>query len=94
MGYRIVYDGREGKYEVRRCNQDRIFVLIGLLFLLIFALWQDGASYIRDALIPGDNRVTMSALRNLTEELRQGTDLQDAVVTFCGDVIHGSVPEY
>lgn len=93
MGYRIVYDGREGKYEVRRCNQDRIFVLIGLLFLLIIALWQDGASYIRDALIPGDNRVTMSALRNLTEELRQGTDLQDAVVTFCGEVIHGSVPE-
>ena len=92
MGYRIVYDGRAGKYEVRSCNPGRFRLFLGLALLITLAFWQEGKDYIREALVPGDNQTTLLALKNLSEELRQGEGLRESVTAFCLDVIHGSVP--
>lgn len=96
LGYRIEYDGREGKYEIRRYNPYRLPVLlcvaVCLFLLLTFCFWQEGADYIKEAMIPGENAVTVAAFENLTQRLRQGETLQDAVTAFCIDVIHGSAP--
>jgi hypothetical protein len=92
MGYRIVYDGREGKYEVKAHNPMRIWVALGVALLLIFSFWETGGEYVREALIPGDNQVTLAAVRSLKERLSQGVAWQEAVGAFCTDVIHGSIP--
>lgn len=96
LGYRIEYDGREGKYEIRRYYPYRLpalFLAAASLFLVLtFAFWEAGADYIREALIPGENAVTVAAFENLTKRLRQGENLGDAVTEFCMDVIHGSAP--
>lgn len=92
MGYRIVYDARGGKYEVRVHRPWRFWIVCGISLLLIFVFWEDGAAYIREAMIPGDNQVTLAALRNLSEQLRQGENIRTAVEVFCRDVIHGTIP--
>lgn len=91
VGYRIVYDSSAGKYEVKEERPFRFFVLLGVLFLLTFVFWKEGREYIQEALIPGDNETTINALKNMTSQLRQGSGLRDAVVTFCTDVIHGTI---
>lgn len=96
--YRIEYDGRAGKYEVRRYSPYRLpallFTAACLFLLLTFAFWDAGADYIKEALIPGENAVTIAAFENLADRLRQGERLTEAVAAFCSDVIHGSVPAY
>ena len=96
LGYRIEYDGGIGKYEVRKYSPYKRPALLAaavcLFFLLTFCFWPEGADYIREALIPGENAVTATAFENLTQRLRQGENLQDAVTAFCSDVIHGPAP--
>lgn len=96
MGYRIEYDGRAGKYEIRSRSPWRFPLLlscaVGLFLLATFPFWEEGAEYIREALVPGENEVTTAALKNLTARLRQGDSLRDAVTAFCQDVIHGVLP--
>ena len=96
LGYRIEYDGGVGKYEVRKYSPYKrpalLTAAVCLFLLLTFFLWPEGADYIREALIPGENAVTAAAFENLTQRLRQGEPLQDAVTAFCSDVIHGSIP--
>lgn len=92
MGYRIVYDARGGKYEVRVHRPWHFWIVCSISLLLIYVFWEDGAAYIREAMIPGDNQVTLAALRNLSEQLRQGENIRTAVEVFCRDVIHGTIP--
>lgn len=91
LGYRIVYDGRAGKYEVKEDRSFRFWMLTGVMLLLTLLFWKEGREYIQEALIPGDNETTIGALKNMTSQLRQGSGLRDAVVTFCNEVIHGTV---
>lgn len=93
MSYRIEYDERIDKYELVR-NETSLFpkmltASFGLFLLLTFCLWQEGAELLKSILIPGDDVVTVQAFRNMTNDLRSGAGLEDAVYTFCRCVIYG-----
>ena len=96
MGYRIEYDSGAGKYEIRKNNPflgPALFgCTVGLLLTLIFTFWEAGGDYIRDALIPGENQVTLEALETLSQRLRQGESFQDSVAAFCTEILHGTFP--
>lgn len=95
MGYRIEYDRGTGSYEVTKDTPWRFGVLtvisFGLFLLLSSWFWPEGIEFIRDLMIPGDDAVTIQAFQNLTQELRGGTDVRDAVTAFCHEVIRGEV---
>lgn len=91
MGYRIVYDGQAKKYEVHsERNVFSVFVFIGaaLLATALF-FWPQGLEMLRSGLIPGEDAVTVQAFHNMTDDLRSGATVGEAVEVFCRFVIHG-----
>jgi hypothetical protein len=42
---------------------------------------------VQEVLLPGDPAVTAAALENMTEGLRSGESLLDAVTAFCREII-------
>lgn len=96
MGYRIEYDNRVGKYEIHRMRP-RTFPWLLLLSVLLFALltfgfWEEGAAVLSEALIPGDEEITQRAWSLLTDDLKSGAELREALTVFCREVIHGADP--
>lgn len=93
MGYRIEYDRGNRVYEVRRERPCRFPLLLAAcfgLFLLGSAyFWPEGAGMLRSALIPGEDAVTVQAFQTMTDDLRSGATITDAVEAFCRYVIHG-----
>ena len=93
MGYRIDYDRGNGKFEVSESHPWRFPLILGGLICLLFMFtphfWADGVCALRSALIPGDDAVTVQAFQTLTEDLRSGTSVAEAVEAFCRLVIHG-----
>ena len=95
MAYRIEYDTRMGKFEIRSSKKRSLFPLFfaaafSLFLIFTFLFWDAGADCIRSVLIPGEDAETLEALRNLTQDMRQGIPLGEAVEAFCRDLIHGS----
>ena len=94
MAYRIVYE--ETKVKPQRRDKASLPVpLLSLLFFLVFLMligqfWPEGASWIRNALIPGDPDKTMQALQVLSRELHSGVPIGAAVEDFCKDIITGA----
>jgi hypothetical protein len=91
MGYRIEYDGQAGKYEVRpERNVMPILLLFVAAFLTAaFCFRPQIAQELRGFLIPGEDAVTVQAFRNMTDDLRSGATVGEAVEAFCRFVIHG-----
>ena len=91
MGYRIEYDSCGSKYEIRRENY--FLLKIGFLMLLILALglclWPQGTRTLRSFLIPGEDAVTVQAFHTLTDDLRSGATIPDALEAFCQYVLYG-----
>ena len=90
MGYRIDYDGRAGKYEVKPEGRvlPKIF-LCGIILAATLCLWPQGAKELRSFLIPGEDAVTVQAFQNMTDDFRGGATVGEAVEAFCRYVIHG-----
>ena len=92
MSYQIVYGSEKkppehpGKHSLRTSLAAGILliVLVGTLRFTGIGtmLWQK--------LIPGDPEVTTAAFQNMTEYLRNGRSISDAVVVFCETVIEGA----
>lgn len=92
MGYRIEYDRGNGKYEVREEHPYRFVLLLGVLVfsaLLASCFLPNWTAAVRSVLIPGDDAVTVQAFECMTDDLRSGAKVFDAVKTFCRFVIHG-----
>lgn len=91
MSYRIEYDRRVGKFEVHRERRYWYCVLgAAALFLLVtLCFWPAGAQAFRAVLIPGEDAVTAQAFRTMTDDLRSGAPVGEAVEAFCRYVIHG-----
>ncbi len=91
MSYRIEYDNGAGKYEIRR--EQRVLPMILWVsmagFLLTMCFWPEAAAQVRSFLIPGEDAVTIQAFSAMTDDLRSGAELRDAVEGFCRLVIHG-----
>jgi hypothetical protein len=93
MGYRIEYDPGNGKYEVKSDKSVKILLILagfaGML-LLIHHFAPESAGILRGMLIPGEDAVTVQAFENMTDDLRSGAALGEALEGFCRYVIHGS----
>lgn len=92
MGYIIEYDSFEKRYEVRRTYPFRFGLLlaaaVALFLFLSFQFWPKGSAFLRAALIPGEEAVTVQAFENLTQDLKAGAPMAEALEAFCVEVIH------
>ena len=46
-----------------------------------------GLTWVQEILLPGDPEVTAAALHNMTDGLRNGDSLLDAVTAFCREIV-------
>lgn len=93
MSYRIEYDRDSRKYEVQNDHSERFFLFTMTAFvvfvLISFAFWPEGAAKLKSMLIPGEDAVTVQAFQTMTNDLRSGATVSEAVEAFCRFVIHG-----
>jgi hypothetical protein len=90
MSYRIEYDCSVGKYEVRRQN-NRYYAGLGILAVLLCCLvWPRGREVLVSVMIPGEDAVTAAAFQVMTDDLRTGSGLGQAIMDFCRVVVHGA----
>jgi len=93
MSYRIEYDNRIGKYEVRKGQPKKISSLLIIAVVGVICgtmLLPEGVAELRSWFIPGDDTVTVQAFHIMTDDIRSGASLTDALYTFCHYVIHGA----
>ena len=90
MAYRIDYSTHSSP-KIDSPGKQRITAMAAgffLLFLLLVNLfWPAGTEIVRQALIPGDPEVTVTAVDNLVSGLKDGQQLSDAVTAFCREII-------
>ena len=91
MPYRIEYDKSSTKYEIRNRNSFRFPLILLASYILFYCLtsafWPEGRALIRELIIPGDNGATWEAFSVMTGELRSGASFDDAIYTFCYEII-------
>lgn len=93
MGYRVEYPSGT-KVPVGKKKSSKTLPLTVLFFPLFLLLagkfWHQGATILRDALLPGDAAVTAAALQDLTAALKTGEPFVSALADFCRQVIQGA----
>lgn len=90
MAYRIDYGSSGKRYrKIRRLPPSAYKTLFVIAALVIVALSIKifGLSWIRQILLPGDPDVTAAALENMTDGLKNGESILEAVTTFCREII-------
>ncbi len=98
MGYIIAYDGAEPCAKPAACRTSRLSLFtLGffLAFLLLTKLfWPAGSDHLMRFFLPGDPEVTGQAVTVLIDNLREGEPVEDALKTFCGEIItHAKYPD-
>lgn len=98
MAYRIEYDSLNRKYEISSPNRSHFPVLlvgaVTAFFLLTASFWPEGWTTLRDILIPGDDAVTLQALESMSDNLRSGMELEEAITSFCREIMDGASGSY
>ena len=93
MGYRIEYGGNGTATYLNEKEGGHRWLLTAGFFLLFCALmstlWPDQWQQAKDYWIPGDPAVTKAAFSEMTQQLKAGDSWEDAVVTFCREVMDG-----
>lgn len=91
MAYRIDYGSAGSQRKTLQKNIPTPVIKTALLVLALVAgaivMKVVGLTWIRDVLLPGDPEITAAALQNMTDHLRNGESLLDAVTTFCKEII-------
>lgn len=91
MAYRIDYGSGSNQRKPLRKNIPAPVIKTALFVLALvagaMAMKVVGLSWVRDVLLPGDPEITATALQNMTDNLRSGESLLDAVTTFCREII-------
>lgn len=91
MAYRIDYgsEGVQRKTLRRKLSMPVMKAAFFVLALVAGAVTIKvvGLTWVRDVLLPGDPEVTATALENMTDGLRSGESLLDAVTAFCREII-------
>ena len=90
MSYRINYDKKSEKYEVKKDTDVFPWFLaaFGLFLIMIFSLRAESPEALREILIPGEDSVTLQAFHSMTDDLRSGATITDAIECFCRTVLH------
>ena len=66
----------------------KILLSLCLVLLLIFgAVKLLSNDFVQNFLIPGDPRITKAAFSEMTQNIREGQPVEDAVVAFCKQII-------
>lgn len=91
MGYRIDYGPAEPQKKNKLWETVKMQVLTAV-FAAAFTIgvrtwWPEGTAQLRAWLLPGEPSVTQTAFSNLVDDLRNGTQLGDAVTAFCREII-------
>jgi hypothetical protein len=91
MSYRIEYDRGTEKYEIKENVGIILWMITGfsLLFVMLLSFHAEVFPWVKELLIPGDDNLTIQAFSAMTDDLRSGATIADAVETFCKTVIHG-----
>lgn len=94
MAYRIDYGtaGTHRKPLRHKLSAPAFKATIFVLILVASAVTVKlvGLTWVRDVLLPGDPAVTAAALDNMTDGLRNGESLLDAVTAFCREIIENA----
>jgi len=90
MGYKISYENGGGKTVVSNKPKQitsgwRVFALLVLVVVAIALICQ--TDNIRYWLLPGNGKATEAAFKNFIQTVRDGTEIREAVTTFCREVI-------
>ncbi len=89
MSYRIDYEtGSDMQDERKGSGLWTRTTCFFLLFLLLTQLcWPAGAVKVREMLCPWNPDVTAAAFSDLIRDVRYGLSAEDAVVTFCREIL-------
>lgn len=93
MGYRIDYRPvKKVRGVEKRTFRLAAFAGIFLMVFVIFAccFWPEGTAVLRDWILPGDPTVTAAAMEELTDSLRMGERVADALRSFCVQILEGA----
>lgn len=91
MAYKIQYSPENARRypQVRKQRKFPGESFVVILIVLAAAVWIR-LNGIPDFLIPGDPEVTRAAAAVMITDLRQGIKVDDAVTTFCKEILHGA----
>jgi hypothetical protein len=96
MGYKIVYGQEFQHYAPPPSGSARIRILTaGFLLagcILARCLWPEGASILRNLLLPGSPTATEQAFLTMMEDLRIGQSLGASITAFCKTVLENGAP--
>ena len=91
MAYKIQYTPEEAyryaQVKDRKPIRLKRWLLVAAILLGIAWVRYNG---IPDFLIPGDKEVTVSATKNMVDNLQNGISFNDAVTAFCREILHGA----
>ena len=91
MPYRIDYHAGNSRRKPMHTKLPppaiKAILIVFALILTAITIKIVGLSWVQDVLLPGDPAVTAAALENMTDGLRSGQSLLDAVTTFCKEII-------
>ena len=95
MSYRIVYGGTTPVQQppTRGRKHLRLMTAVGMLLfaLAVGQFWPRGREVLREFLLPGEPTVTERAFSELVSDLGRGIKLEEAMATFCQQIIdHGA----
>lgn len=98
MAYQINYGApqpREYKCGIRKARVK--LAAAGVLFLLALGIrlvFPGTGQKLRELLLPGMTGETVAAFQVMVEDVRTGTSFEDAVTTFCREIIaNAELPE-
>ena len=92
MSYQIIYGPQKRPLKSTRKNLKRSSMIAGIL-LIVFLVTLRVTGYgsvIWQSILPGDPEITANAFQNMTDALKCGNGLPQAITTFCETVIEGA----
>ena len=92
MSYQIIYGPQKRPIKNSNKRSLRIGIITGILLIAVLAAIKitGYGSMIRQIILPGDAEITASAFQNMTDALKSGNGLPQAITTFCETVIEGA----
>ena len=93
MGYIIRYQhGKIAQHPILRKKRRTALTGISFLIFLLAAClyWPEGREYLKSIFIPGDSAVTVAAMENFSQSLKNGASLRDGFTVFCIEILEGA----
>lgn len=89
MGYRIDYNSETTVRRKVKMKRKPYFAvcIICVTVLLMLSLLPSFRATLRDAILPGNDEVTASALNTMAKNLEDGASVPEAVKVFCAEII-------